>query len=420
MAAPRIRSRGRPALAGLAVLVGGLALAAPAASLPLDPTSPVNDAVVGLRPTFSWEGAFLPTPNRYEVYVELPGGAVEVARVAAPATTATATVALPDDTRLRWFVRAAGGPGPGGDTSIATRRRIQVATPPGPPAITGSPPAITRNPAPLFSWAGGRVSSRWSILNAGGTPVQSGAAASASGQVAPAPLPDGSYQFRVAQQNLVGVEGPPAAVGFSIDTAAPGPLTLRRSTARPDARRTPSYAWAGLERGAVVTWRVLRPSGAVVQGPAHVPGGQVTPAALRPGSYVFEARQTDLAGNAGPPAADPFVVLPRLAAGIRLPMRHTGRLSPRVGATVPVVRPTLRWSAGPKGTRIYNVQVFRVADGANLRKVLSAFPRRQRYIVPRRKSLARGACYVWRVWPFRGARALPSPLGVSHFCVRPR
>jgi hypothetical protein len=84
------------------------------------------------------------------------------------------------------------------------------------------------------------------------------------------------------------------------------------------------------------------------------------------------------------------------------------------------VRPTLRWTSGPKGTRIYNVQVFRVADGAKLRKVLSAFPKRQRFIVPRRKSLARGACYVWRVWPFRGQRALPSPLGVSHFCVRPK
>ena len=68
------------------------------------------------------------------------------------------------------------------------------------------------------------------------------------------------------------------------------------------------------------------------------------------------------------------------------------------------VRPTLRWTAGPKGTRTYNVQVFRVVDGAKLRKVLSAFPHKQRFVVPRKKALARGACYVWRVWPFRGVQ----------------
>jgi hypothetical protein len=419
MAVPPTRSRGGRTGAGLAALLGGLAIAAPAAAAPLDPTFPANDAVVGLRPAFTWEAAAA-LPGRYEVYVELPGGPVEVAEVAGTATTATAAVPLPDDVRLRWFVRAAGASGSPLDTLLAARRHIQVATPPGPPAITGSPPAITRSPAPLFAWTGSRVSSRWAVLNAAGVQVQSGTVGAPSGQAAPAPLPDGSYQFRVAQRNLVGVEGPPAAVGFSVDTVAPGGLTLRRSTVRPDSRNTPSYSWTGLEPGAVVTWRILRASGAAVQGPATAAGGQVAPATLRAGSYVFEARQTDLAGNAGPLATDPFVVLPRLAAGVRLPMRHTGRLTPSVGATVRAVRPTLRWTSGPKGTRIYNVQVFRVADGAKLRKVLSAFPKRQRFIVPRRKSLARGACYVWRVWPFRGQRALPSPLGVSHFCVRPK
>ena len=44
---------------------------------------------------------------------------------------------------------------------------------------------------------------------------------------------------------------------------------------------------------------------------------------------------------------------------------------------------------------------------------------RRRFVVPRKKALARGACYVWRVWPFRGERPLKEPVGVSHFCVRP-
>ena len=221
MTVPPFRSRGWRTGAGLAALLGGLALAAPAAAAPLDPTFPADDAVVGLRPAFTWEAAAA-VPGRYEVYAELPGGPVEVAEVGGPRLTATATVALPDDTRLRWFVRAAGAPGSPLDTVLASRRHIQVATPPGAPAITGSPPAITRSSAPLFAWSGSRISSRWSVLDAAGAQVQSGAVGAPSGQVAPAALPDGSYQFRVAQRNLVGVEGPPAAVGFSVDTVAPG------------------------------------------------------------------------------------------------------------------------------------------------------------------------------------------------------
>jgi hypothetical protein len=233
------------------------------------------------------------------------------------------------------------------------------------------------------------------------------------------PLPDGSYQFRVTQRNLAGGDGPPASYGFSVDTAAPGALALRRSTPQRDSRNTPRYSWTGLEPGAIVTWRVLRTSGAVVQGPATVAGRDVTPPGLRWGSYVCVARQTDLAGNSGPATTDPFIVLPRLAPGVRLPMRNVRRLRPEVGATLLGRRPTLRWAAGPRGTRTYNVQVFRVIGGAKLRKVVSAFPHRQRFVVPRKKALARGACYVWRVWPFRGVRPLKSPVGVSHFCVRP-
>jgi hypothetical protein len=124
--------------------------------------------------------------------------------------------------------------------------------------------------------------------------VQSGEVPTAGGQVVLAALPDGGYQFRVAQRNLVGVEGPPASYGFSIDTVAAGSLTLRRSTAQRDSRNAPRYSWSGLEPGATVTWRVLRASGRLVQGPGNVAAGDVTPTRLASGPYVFEARQTDL------------------------------------------------------------------------------------------------------------------------------
>jgi hypothetical protein len=87
-------------------------------------------------------------------------------------------------------------------------------------------------------------------------------------------------------------------------------------------------------------------------------------------------------------------------------------------------RPVLRWKKGPRGTTLYNVQVFRVtgvgsarASSVRLRKVSSAFPHGRRM---RTRTLAKGACYVWRVWPFKAHRFTKSPLGVSHFCVMRR
>ena len=69
-----------------------------------------------------------------------------------------------------------------------------------------------------------------------------------------------------------------------------------------------------------------------------------------------------------------------------------------------------------------NYEMARVAAEAaedagaevRLRKVRSTFPRVNRLRTPR---LARGACYVWRVWPYRGGSFTRRPLGVSHFCV---
>jgi hypothetical protein len=108
---------------------------------------------------------------------------------------------------------------------------------------------------------------------------------------------------------------------------------------------------------------------------------------------------------------------------VRLPSRNAARLRPGRAATVRILRPLLRWRKGPAGTAFYNVQLFRVrtapagramASAVSLRKIRSAFPRAPRVRTPR---LARGACYVWRVWPHRGGRYTPAPLGVSHFCV---
>ena len=77
----------------------------------------------------------------------------------------------------------------------------------------------------------------------------------------------------------------------------------------------------------------------------------------------------------------------------------------------------MRWTGGPRGASLYNVQVFEVA-GTRLRKVRSAYPTGTRFVLPRRQALRAGRCYVWRVWPYRGRGYTAAPLAVSDFCVR--
>ena len=99
--------------------------------------------------------------------------------------------------------------------------------------------------------------------------------------------------------------------------------------------------------------------------------------------------------------------------------RHPGRLRPKAGAVVRTTRPVLRWTRGPRGTSLYNVQVYEV-EGSRLRKVRSAFPTGTRLVLPPHRALRAGRCYAWRVWPYRGSGYTPAPLAVSDFCVRPR
>ena len=118
------------------------------------------------------------------------------------------------------------------------------------------------------------------------------------------------------------------------------------------------------------------------------------------------------------------VVIGSAAAAARTPSLlrfHSQRLRPRAGLVVRTRTPLLRWKKGPRGTTLYNVQIFRLARGAGgrqaaIKKVLSAFPRGLAFRVPARTLKPRN-CYVWRVWPWRGTRFTQRSLGVSNFCV---
>lgn len=250
------------------------------------------------------------------------------------------------------------------------------------------------------------------------------------------PFEEGPGTFTVTQRAAGGLPAETAGRSFVVDLTPPGAVTLVVPASAPAGTEIP-VSWTGGEPGARFTLRVRRASGEVVQGPVETPGATARVVPLAPGAYVVGVVQTDAAGNAGaeaaaaltiPPAPVPAFVAPVVQAvtttptrpSYRLPAANASRLKPRRAARIAVRRPILRWSKRTS-TRFYNVQIFRVdarvrtQDGApRLIKVKSLFPRGQRLRAP---LLARGACYVWRVWPYGRSGFTPKPLGLSNFCI---
>ena len=423
------RLRPRLLLAAITAL-SALIVPAVASAAPSLPVTPVANAVVGSRPTFTWTaGTAVTATTGYQVYVTLPqasgalpAGDLLVASTGPGVLTATATVDLPDEgVALSWFVRRGDSGGPSEDTPLAQRTPIRVAPPS--PTLTVTPAALSRSTTPSFAWTGDRATSHWTIYDGSGAPVQSGEVPAASGQ-ATAALASGSFRLEVIQRNLLGAESAPAAAAFTIDATPPAAPSISASRPSPSVGVTPSFSWSGVEPGAISWWRVIGAGGAMLQGPTSTSAAAASPSPLGSGSYSFEVRQVDAAGNPGAWATEPFAILPAPtappsgAAKSALPSSNSRRLTPRVGALVRSTRPTLRWAAGPKGTRLYNVQIFVVGKDNVLRKIRTSFPRSRTFTLSRRAALTRGSCYVWRVWPYRGSSFTSSPLGVSNFCIR--
>ncbi|WP_217920722.1 hypothetical protein [Miltoncostaea oceani] len=227
---------------------------------------------------------------------------------------------------------------------------------------------------------------------------------------------------------------------FVIDRTPPAAVALTVPASAPAGTEVP-VSWSAGEAGARYTLRVRTASGAPVQGPVETTATSARVVPLEPGSYVVVLVQTDAAGNAGPEATAPLSVraseVPAFTPPVvpvapptgtttatpRLPSTNAGRLAPRRASRLSTRRPVLSWARGPRGTRLYNVQVFRVypaqttaSGGPRLRKVSSSFPKVRRM---RTAALARGACYVWRVWPYGRSGFTAKPLGLSNFCVAP-
>ena len=396
--------------------------------------TPSPGATTGPEPTFVWgppSGSDTSGLDRYELLVRVNGSFRAIARLPhragqneyrASRDPSIFSSPLPGGTELRWYVRVYDRAGnQGGSEGRARAFRIDPSVP-GPPAFSAGPNGPTNVAGPTFAWTGTQPGYAWSVWAVNGdTPLASGRGPQT--QALLPRLPDGDYEFSVAQVTAVGVTGIEATRSFQVDTVAPRSPVVTARPSFPTSSATPGFGWT-IEPGASSRWRVAGANGAALQ-QSDTPLTSTTVGPLVPGAYNFRVSQVDAAGNESAAAVEAFSIVGRRAAKrlpLALPRQHAGRLRPAAGTTVLTRRPLLRWRGGPPGTRIFNLQVFRVQKTRTagrtppVRKIYSVFPAKRRYTMPKVK-IQPGTCYVWRVWPFVGKRFTGQPLGVSNFCV---
>ena len=229
-----------------------------------------------------------------------------------------------------------------------------------------------------------------------------------------------AYTFRVLQRSSQGQDSPPATRAFTVNTQSPAILLITAVPSLPHPERQPHLRLGGGGAGrqggvagdrrrrqhrprAGGDRRRERAGGSAAAGVVPVPGapdrrrGQLQRVALRA-----------VRGGAGGDR--------HRRAEPALPQRQ-GPDAPAGGAAHHLAA---RCCAGrpARTARLYNVQIFRVAAKGRLAKIRSVFPRGNRFRLSKRRQLPRGACYVWRVWPYMGRSFTKKPLGVSNFCVR--
>lgn len=408
-----------------------------------DPTGPIGIANT-LTPTFTWKSVDDVTPQgvtqiseflHYVLTVRTgstvgSGTQVHQVEVAQQPTevTYTAIPALTNGATYNWTVQAVDNAGNFNADGAAFTVDINA---PDDPTFSAGPVngAATNDNTPSFTFAGvPGATFTWETRNGLGDLVAGAGFAGTGAQttVTLPTLPDGSYSFKVKQTAPNLKESGFASALFTVDTTAPAAPTINSSPGT-TTNAQPSFGWSAAEQDGTFLWEVTGVGGIRVQGPGEAAAAAVSlPSPLGAGNYAFRVRQRDRAGNLSDwSAPEPFTIVNPSdpgpgpgpgggTSGFRPSTRNAKALLPKVGVKVKPAATTLRWKK-TRGATLYNLQVFRI-DGTTYRKVHSAFPRGLRYKVPK-KVLKSGRRYVWRVWPYLGAKKkyTPAPFGISWF-----
>lgn len=377
--------------------------------------SPTAGSVFGEgRPTFTWRASTdAQGIDRYEVFID---------------GTRRATVRAgrrlewrpPQDLSSgvhSWFVRALDLSGLAADAPPVSFTIDTGA--PAPPAIGQRPADPGSNPSPVVTWGGTGPTFTWSLFRSGVAAAIAGPVTGPGTSASLGPLAEGDYTFRLSQTNSFGRRSADVEVPFGVDMTAPGAPALTTRPGGATASGSPLFGWQPAEPAGTFAWEVRAGDGRVIQS-ARTVSPQVAAGPLVAGQYTFSVRQIDDAGNVGSPSPpDAFAVT--AGATVRRSLRARPatltprRLRPAPGARLAGKRSILRWSLGPKGTTVYNLQIFSIKPSGKIVKELSVFPRRRQFVLTQHR-LKRGERYIWRVWPYlRGSTVAAKPLGVSFF-----
>ncbi len=280
-------------------------------------------------------------------------------------------------------------------------------TPPPTPTITSGPPVITGPASQLaFAWSGdsGVGSSQWQLLDVGAVVAEGTSAAT---QVSfPSPTlaaGDRILRFRVRLVDSLGRLSPFSnEYVFNVDQTPPGAPTGLTGPTGITRDLAPVFSWQGAEFGGRFEWAVIDLAGRDVLGPVidrtttatdlAIPALPLAPSLFHP--LIFKVRQVDEYGNRSSEAEYPFAINTNRPKSQDPTTRYAKFMTPKAGRVLTSLRPLLTWRRVVPGATLYNVKVY---DGN--RKVLSTFPRSNKFRVPKGK-LKPGKRYTWYVWSY--------------------
>ncbi|HEY4095734.1 MAG TPA: Ig-like domain-containing protein, partial [Baekduia sp.] len=172
--------------------------------------------------------------------------------------------------------------------------------------ITGGPSGPTNNASSQFSFRSTKPSSTFQC-KLDGAGAATGSYSACTSPKTYGPLADGAYTLSVIATDALGHPDPSAATqNFTVDTQAPG--TTLDGGPSGSIKTDPTFTFHSGEAGARFECRMTRQGGAANSFTACSSPKTYGDLSEVEGTYTFEVRSTDDAGNVGPTAARAFIV----------------------------------------------------------------------------------------------------------------
>jgi hypothetical protein len=188
-------------------------------------------------------------------------------------------------------------------TAIAQITFTLDRTPPAPPTFSGPPAGAPVNAGPVYTLAGAEpVAFAWAVSDG---PSGGGATIDLRG----AALAPGTHTVTARATDAAGNLSAPASTTFVLDVTPPGAPAVTAGPAPISNDATPTFTWRRAEAGGSFEWQVIVGTAPVLTGTTA--GTSVTPTLSTDGTYGFQVRQIDAAGNGGPFSATTIFTLDR-------------------------------------------------------------------------------------------------------------